>query len=112
MQKITPFLWFNDNAEEASLISLSTSNKNSKAENLVNLMKPLRKKNEFTLRYMGSNDIFDQFIVSKNLSNSGSPFFIRNSAAHIFSQCFSVASAGHPCLGWLCAATRKAAFLQ
>ena len=79
---------FNDNPDDASLVSLSNLNNKSKAEPMVNLMKPLEEKKEFTLKYKAESDIFDQFIVSQNLLDKKSPYFIRNSSANIFSPSF------------------------
>ncbi|MES2621292.1 MAG: hypothetical protein V4615_10605 [Bacteroidota bacterium] len=79
---------FNDNPDDESLLALSKLDKNGRAERMVNLMKPLKDKNEFTLRYMDARDVFDQFIVSENLLDTKNPFCIRNSKARIFSPDF------------------------
>jgi hypothetical protein len=75
----------NDNPNDSSVGILSAAISNSKAEAMVNLMKPMQTKQEFTLKYKEESDIFDQFIVSKNLLDNRNPMFIRDSAAHIFS---------------------------
>lgn len=80
---------FNDNPTDKSLLSLSSGkNKIADQQDLVNLMKPLYEHGEFTLTYKEEKDIFDQFIVSKNLVSKKFDYNIRNSEAHIFSPEF------------------------
>ncbi len=76
---------FNDNPANASLKNISATYKKQKTLPLVNLMHPLKEKNEFTLRYKDQRDIFDQFIVSGNMLDKKNQYFIRNSSASIFS---------------------------
>lgn len=79
---------FNDNPNDSTLSILSVVNKNSRAEEMVNMMKPMQTRNEFSLRYKEENDIFDQFIVSKNLLDKRNPYFMRPEGAHIFNAPF------------------------
>ena len=79
---------FNDNPDDPSLNILCSALNNSKSEPMIDLMKPLQAKGEFSLKYKSEGDIFDQIIVSKNLLDNRNPFFIRNSEAHIFSPDF------------------------
>ncbi len=76
---------FNDNPDDKSITSLCTGKYDyAPNETLVDLMKPMQVKHEFTLRYRDENDVFDQFIVSKNMLGSANFYYVRNSAAHIF----------------------------
>jgi predicted extracellular nuclease len=76
---------FNDNPDNKSVEYLCSGNyKYPLNQNLVNLMRLPQSRHEFTLKYHEQNDVFDQFIVSKNLLTSENPYYIRNSAAHIF----------------------------
>ncbi len=79
---------FNDNPHDKSLVSLGNLANKSKVEPMINLMKPLEDKKEFTLKYKDESDIFDQFIVSQNLLDKKNPYFVRNSSAYIFSPSF------------------------
>ena len=75
----------NDNPTDKSVEYLVSGRyKYPLSENLVNLMRLPQSRNEFTLKYRDENDVFDQFIVSKNLLTSESPYYIKNSAAHIY----------------------------
>lgn len=75
---------FNDNPNDSTLSILSVVKKNSRAEQMTNLMKPLARQNQFSLRYKEENDIFDQFIVSQNLLDKSNPYYMRLDGAHIF----------------------------
>ena len=76
---------FNDNPTDESLLNLSTGKvKLPEHQTMVNLMKPLFDKKEFTIRHMSDSSIFDQLIVSKNLLDSKNQYSISNGAAHIF----------------------------
>ena len=76
---------FNDNPDNKSVEYLCLGKyKYPLSQNLVNLMRLPQSKHEFTLKYHEQNDIFDQLIVSKNLLTSENPYYVRNSAAHIF----------------------------
>jgi len=75
----------NDNPDDKSPEYLVSGRyKYPLSENLVNLMRLPQSRHEFTLKYRDQNDVFDQFIVSKNLLTSESPYYVKNSAAHIF----------------------------
>ncbi len=88
---------FNDNPTDESLTALSTAKKNQ--PKLINLMKPLYEKGNFTLKYKGENDIFDQFIVSQNLMNPQSEYCVRNLAAYIYSPSWLLFN--HPKYGYI-----------
>ena len=76
---------FNDNPDNKSVEYLCSGNyKYPLNQNLVNLMRLPQSRHEFTLKYHDQNDVFDQFIVSKNMLTSENPYYIKNSAAHIF----------------------------
>ncbi len=79
---------FNDNPNDSSLGILTVVHNNSRAEPMVNMMKPMVQRNEFSLRYHEENDIFDQFVVSKNLLDKKNPYFMRPDGAHIFNAPF------------------------
>ncbi len=75
----------NDNPDDKSVEYLCSGRyKYPLSENLVNLMRLPQSRHEFTVKYRDQNDVFDQFIVSKNLLTSESPYYVKNSAAHIF----------------------------
>lgn len=76
---------FNDNPTDQSILDLENVNKKSKTQPLVNLMETHWDKKEFTLKFNGEGDIFDQFIVSENLLDVKSKYMVRHSAAQIFS---------------------------
>ncbi len=76
---------FNDNPTDQSIIHLLTSDKKSKTQPLSNLMLPLFTNKEFTLKFGNETDVFDQFIVSKNLLDDKSKYMVHNSKAKIFS---------------------------
>ncbi len=90
---------FNDNPNDASVLSISETIENSKTEPMVNLMKALEVNKEFSLKYKAESDIFDQLIVSQNLLDIKSPYFIRNSSATIFSPDFLLFN--HPKYGMI-----------
>ncbi len=75
---------FNDNPSDTAVRYLSAA-AGPKTFKLIDLMAPLQKKKQFTLRYKDQSDIFDQFVVSSNLLDSKNQYSIRNSAATIFS---------------------------
>jgi predicted extracellular nuclease len=76
---------FNDNPDNKSIVKLTSGKvKIPEQQTLVNLTKPLFDKGGFTLKYMGESDVFDQIIVSKNLLNSKSKYFVTKSGAKIF----------------------------
>jgi len=76
---------FNDNPDDKSLTFLCSGNyKYPLNQNLVDLMRLPQSRHEFTLKYHEQRDLFDQFIVSKNLLTSDNPYYIKNSATHIF----------------------------
>ena len=76
---------FNDNPTDSSLEYLcSGTNPHPVEEDLVDLMTPLYVKKEFTLKYRSELDLFDQFIVSKNLLNRKNSYYVRNLRAYIF----------------------------
>ena len=76
---------FNDNPSDKSLQYLcSGKRKFPLQQDLVNLMRLPQERNEFTLKYKDENDVFDQFIVSKNLLTSNNSYYVKNSAAHIY----------------------------
>jgi hypothetical protein len=79
---------FNDNPNDSTLSILTEAKKNSRAEPMVNMMKPLAQQNQFSLRYKEENDIFDQFIVSENLLDKKNPYYLRLNGAHIFNPPF------------------------
>ena len=75
----------NDNPDNKSVTYLCAGNyKYPLNQNLVDLMKLPQSRHEFTLKYHDENNLFDQFIVSKNLMTSENPYYIMNSAAHIY----------------------------
>ena len=75
----------NDNPDNKSVTYLCSGNyKYPLNQNLVDLMKLPQSRHEFTLKYHDENNLFDQFIVSKNLMTSENPYYIMNSAAHIY----------------------------
>jgi len=76
---------FNDNPDDRSLEYLCSGKyKYPLNQSLVNLMKLPQSRHEFTVKYREQNDVFDQFIVSRNLLTSENPYYIVSSAAHIF----------------------------
>ncbi len=76
---------FNDNPDDRSLEYLCSGKyKYPLSQSLVNLMRLPESRHEFTLKYRDQNDVFDQFIVSKNLLTSENEYYIKNSAAQIF----------------------------
>ena len=76
---------FNDNPDDKSLEYLvSGKYKYPLSQNLVNLMRLPQSRHEFTVKYHEQNNVFDQIIVSKNLLTSDNPYYISNSAAHIY----------------------------
>lgn len=76
---------FNDNPTDKSMMYLCSGNyKYPLKQDMVNLMRLPESRHEYTLKYKGENDVFDQFIVSKNLLTSESEYFVKNSAAQIF----------------------------
>ena len=77
---------FNDNPVDESIEKLSApfAGQYAREEELVNLMKPMFGKNEFTLKFGEQNEIFDQFIVSDNLLSNKNSYYIRHYNAHIF----------------------------
>ncbi len=76
---------FNDNPVDSSVTSLTKGKTILPEEELVELMLPIYKSGKYTLKYKDENDVFDQFIVSKNLLNNSSPYFIRGGKANIYS---------------------------
>ena len=75
----------NDNPNDKSVEYLCSGKyKYPLSQNLVNLMRLPQSRNEFTVKYQDKNDVFDQLIVSKNLLTSENPYYVKNSAAHIF----------------------------
>ena len=74
---------FNDNPTDSSMTFLTEPI--SKTKKFVNLMAPLYKNGEFTLRYKDQRDIFDQFVVSENLLDKKSKYYIQNYKAAIYS---------------------------
>lgn len=74
---------FNDNPGNNSLQILS-GKADKKNNTLVNLMRPLEKQKEFTLKFKSESDVFDQFVVSPNLLNKNNAYYVSNAAAHIF----------------------------
>ena len=75
----------NDNPDNKSVEYLCSGKyKYPLSQNLVNLMRLPQSRHEFTLKYHDQNDVFDQLIVSKNLLSSENPYYVNNSAAHIF----------------------------
>lgn len=75
----------NDNPDDKSVEYLCSGRyKYPLSENLVNMMKLPQSRHEYTIKYHDQNDVFDQFIVSKNLLTSESPYYVKGFAAHIF----------------------------
>lgn len=74
---------FNDNPDNSSL-KILTGKGDKKSKTLVNLMLPMMKQKEFTLKFKNESDIFDQFIVSPNLLNKNNPYYVNRSSAYIF----------------------------
>jgi predicted extracellular nuclease len=76
---------FNDNPTDKSMEFLCSGKyKYPLQQDLVNLMRLPYSKHEYTLKFGDQNDVFDQFIVSKNLLTSNNSYYIKNSAAHIY----------------------------
>lgn len=90
---------FNDNPSDTSLHFITAREKSSKAPQMVNLMKPLEEKGEFSLRYQDQHDVFDQLIVSDNLVNTKNRYFIRQGEAHIYSPAWLLFN--HPKYGMI-----------
>jgi Endonuclease/Exonuclease/phosphatase family len=76
---------FNDNPDGKSIEYLSQGrNKYPQTEDLINLMRLLQVRGEFTNKTGEKSEIYDQMIVSKNLMTSDNLYYICSSAAHIF----------------------------
>lgn len=76
---------FNDNPDNKSVTYLcSGKHKYPLNQDLVDLMQLQQQRGQFTMKYQDEPDVFDQFIVSKNLLTSGNSYYIKNSAAHIY----------------------------
>lgn len=88
---------FNDNPTNESMTALTTPQKNRLT--LINLMKPLYENGNFTLKYKDEKDIFDQFIVSQNLMNPKSEYYVRHQAAYIYSPNWLLFN--HPKFGYI-----------
>lgn len=91
----------NDNPTDVSPLTLAdaTNIKNPTTQLLVNMMKPLYARKEFSLKYKDESDIFDQFFVSRNLLNTKASYFIRPDGAHIFNSVWLLFN--HPKYGWI-----------
>jgi hypothetical protein len=71
---------FNDNPSDKSVTYLCSGKyKYPLQQNLVDLMRLQESKHEFSL-----SDVFDQFIVSKNLMTSENSYYLCNSRAYIY----------------------------
>lgn len=91
---------FNDNPTDKSVSELLTKKSyDPKEQDLQNLMLPIYKSGQYTLKYKDENDVFDQFIVSKNLLSPKSPYFIRGASAHIYNPEWLLFK--HPKYGWV-----------
>lgn len=75
---------FNDNPDDKSVKLLQQPVPNTKAPALVNLMQSIDRNTNFSVRYKGQNDLFDQFTVSANLLDKSNQYFIRNNQANIY----------------------------
>lgn len=75
---------FNDNPTNASVQNLSGNDTKGQPLPMQDLMVPLFDGKSFTVRYKDANDMFDQFVVSKNLLNNTNQYFVRDSKAHIY----------------------------
>ncbi len=77
---------FNDNPVDSATSALITYNTPpAKGRHLQNLMLPLHKSGKYSISYKGKGDLFDQFIVSENLLDTESRYYIRKGVANIYS---------------------------
>lgn len=96
---------FNDNPDSKSVTYLSAGkNKYPQQEDLVNLMRLIQLRGEFTAKTKGRSELHDQIIVSKNLMTSENPYYVCGSAAHIFKRDWLLAKDANNG-GWAPAAT-------
>ncbi len=75
---------FNDNPVDSSIQNLIAKDEKGKTLPLTDLMSSIYDGKNFTVRFKEANDVFDQFIVSKNMLDKNNPYYIRSSAAHIY----------------------------
>jgi hypothetical protein len=76
---------FNDNPESKSMQYLcSGPNKYPLQQDLIDLMRLIQSRGEFTSKNEAKGEVYDQLIVSKNLMTSDNLYYVCGSAAHIF----------------------------
>jgi hypothetical protein len=76
---------FNDNPDSKSMQYLcSGKNKYPLKQDLINLMRLIQSRGEFTCKIQERSKVFDQIIVSKNLMTSDNSYYLCKSAAHVF----------------------------
>jgi predicted extracellular nuclease len=75
---------FNDNAVDSSVKNITQKDEKGKGLPMVNLMDTIYNGRNFSVKFKEANDVFDQFIVSKNLLDGTGEYFIRKGGAHIY----------------------------
>lgn len=77
---------FNDNPENESIkILQQTPSKLSGHQSIQNLSEKVLADNGFTLKHQGQNHVFDQMLVSKNLTDKANQYYLRTGTASVFS---------------------------
>ncbi len=76
---------FNDNPDNKSVQYLcSGKNKYPQQQDLIDLMRLIQSRGEFTSKNQDNGSVHDQIIVSKNLMTSDNLYYVCGSSAHIF----------------------------
>ncbi|MFN8287957.1 MAG: hypothetical protein U0V74_14465 [Chitinophagales bacterium] len=89
---------FNDNPTDSATTVLTRYKAPVvSGQRLQNLMLPLYKAGKYSLSYRGKGDLFDQFMVSENLVDKESRYYIRSGIANIYSPSWLLFN--HPTYG-------------